>query len=37
MNTIEIPAIGVCREIPSKWSEMTPEQARVTMRLLWDM
>ena len=34
MNTIEIPAIGVCREIPSKWSEMTPEQARVTMRLL---
>lgn len=37
MNTIEIPAIGVCREIPSKWSEMRPEQARVTMRLLWDM
>ena len=37
MNTIEIPAIGVCREIPSKWSEMIPEQARVTMRLLWDM
>lgn len=37
MNTVEIPAIGVRREIPSKWSEMTPEQARATMRLLWDM
>lgn len=37
MNTIEIPAIGVRREFPSKWSEMTPEQTRVTMRLLWDM